>query len=86
MKHTSQLAKVHMKDNRIVLIMFIMIPYKSPNITTKSMYHNKATIRFHLKEKLVWAVQNQAVFHIYHWSLTRKTTRSFLPIDWFWGI
>lgn len=44
-----------------------MIPHKSPNITTKNTYHNKATICFHLKEKLLWSVQNQAALQIYHW-------------------
>lgn len=53
MKHTctSQLAKVHIKDNRIVLIRIKMIPHKPPNIATKNMYCKKAIIYFHLKKK-----------------------------------
>lgn len=50
MKHRSQLAKVHIQDNWIILIMFIMIPHKSLKIATKTMYYSRANIGFQLKK------------------------------------
>lgn len=82
MKHRSQLAKVDIQDNWIILIMFTMIPHKSLKTTTKNTYHNRAKICSLVKKSCcsVCKTKLHCIFIISH--AQQKTTIFFYPVGY----
>lgn len=85
MKQRSQLAKEHIQDNWIILIMFIMIPLKSLKITTKNMYHNRAKLFFLKKTHATVYVKPSCIVYLSLVIQNKKQLYFYIQLIRFWA-